>query len=259
MIGWASRLMAIGTGVLVLVAHQARAGEDAWLKLASVKTGQGLATEVVQIGRARGAFDRIRIESTGGSLEVDEIRAYFADGDMQRVARHLTVAPGGTSDAFELEGSARRLERIEITCKSRGFGSRSAEVAVWAEPSAATRQDADLAHVLDDDWELLGKEIVGPAVARNVMAIGDFEGRFDAVRVRVLRTDVAFHDIRIIYADGQADTLAVRKLLRAGDASPPLPLAGESRQIREIELVHEANPEMKGKAIVQVWAHRPSR
>ncbi len=45
MIGWASRLMAIGTGVLVLVAHQARAGEDAWLKLASVKTGQGLATE----------------------------------------------------------------------------------------------------------------------------------------------------------------------------------------------------------------------
>lgn len=259
MVGWAGRLLAVCVSTFALSTDGVWASDVPWLKLASVKTGGGMATEVMHIGRSRGAFDRIRIESTGGSLEVDEIRAYFADGDMQRVARHVAVGMGAASDAFELEGSARRLDRIEITCKSRPRAGSTGEVSVWAEPSAASRHDADLANVLDDDWELLGKEVIGSAVSRNVLAIGDFEGVFDALRVRVLRTDVAFHDIRIVYADGQTHTLAVRKLLRAGDASPPLPLVGEARHIREIELVHEANPEMKGKAIVQVWAHRPSR
>ena len=258
MMGWATRWLALGAGILSLLAHEAHAGDAPWRKLGTAAAGGGLATEVIPIGAVLGKFDRIRIEAAGGSVEVHEVRAYFADGDMQRVAQRIAVPPGQSSEAFELEGSARQLDRVEITCKARsGLGRRMAEVTLWAEPAA--HSDADVAQVFDESWELLGKETVGPAVARNVLAIGDFEGRFDAVRLRVLRTDVAFHDIRIVYADGQSDTLAVRKLLRAGDASPPLHLTGESRHIREIELVHEANPDMKGRAVVQVWARRPNR
>ena len=89
-----------------------------------------------------------------------------------------------------------------------------------------------------------------------MIPVGREAGRFASIRVAVERSDVAFHDIRVIYLDGEVDTLAVRRLIRAGDTSPPLNLKGDSRFIREIELVQEANPDTQAPAVIQVLARR---
>lgn len=243
--------------------RDAGAPDGGWIKLADRQVGQGLETAEVEIGRAAGRFDRIRLSATGGDVIVHEIRAYFADGDMQRVSKQGQIPAQGQSEAYLLDGGGRWLERIELTFKGRG--RLPALISVWGErgdePSTRTARSEGRAELGwgEPGWELLGKDTVGPTVSSRVFAIGRSEGRFEALRLRVLRSDVAFHDIRVVYMNGETDTLAVRRMIRAGDASPPLALKGQSRFIREIELVHEANPNVQEPAVVQVWARRTER
>ena len=238
----------------------AQPAEAAWVQLADKPVGGGLATEVVEVGRHAGSFERLRLSADGSNILVHEIRVYFADGDMQRLARQVTIPRNSKSEAYVLEGGGRHIDRVELTYKAQATFGRTASVGVWAEPAHSTPDANDLAHV-DDGWELLGKQLVGPAIVHNVIAIGRHDGRFQSLRLRVLQSDVAFHDIRVVYLNGDTVTLAVRRLVRAGDASPPLLLGapGESRFIREIQFVYEANPDLAANAIVQVWAQRLDR
>jgi hypothetical protein len=198
---------------------------------------------------------------------------------MQRMTDGSAIAMNALSKIFEIEGGGRHIQHLEMTYTGqRSQSGQSAVVNVWGAPSGdkadprsnlgqvATQSDARIEpvtapadDVFDVGWELLGREQVGPSISRNVIPIGRHEGRFDALRLRVLTSDVAFHDIRVVYLNGDSDTLAVRRLVRAGDASPPLSLRGDAQFIREVELIQEANPEMAGRAVVQVWAHRPDR
>jgi hypothetical protein len=246
---------------LAAAGDAAAARQSDWVKLADRQVGSGLETGTVEVGRRSGALERLQLTATGADLVVRELRVYFLDGDMQRFAGPFHVVRDATSPPYELEGGAREVDRIEMTYKAGvALARQPLVVGVWGDAGRAQdRPPTSGENVFDADWELLGKEIVGPAVVHNVIAIGRQEGRFEAVRLRVLSSDVAFHDVRVVYLNGVTETLAVRRLVRAGDASPPLPLSGEAQFIREIELVHEANPGMRDRAVVQVWARRVNR
>ena len=248
--------------------ERASAAEDAdgsqahWIKLADRTAGSGLETATVVVGRqaTAGWFSRIRLTATGGDLLVQEIRIYFADGDMQRLPGPARVARETRPASFPIEGGARPVDHIEMTYKGVSWSRQPVVAGLWAELVAGRDAASPPGPAsFDADWELLGKQVVGPAVAQDVIAIGRHEGRFDAVRLRVLGGDVAFHDIRVVYRDGNTETLAMRRLVRGGDASPPLSLSGEAQFIDKIELVHEADPQAREPTVVQVWARRPDR
>jgi hypothetical protein len=63
----------------------------------------------------------------------------------------------------------------------------------------------------------------------------------------------------VVYANGEEDAVAVRKLIRAGESSPPLELRRRDaggpggRRLEEVRLVHEGNPNHRGRAVVEVW------
>lgn len=230
-------------------------GQARWIKLGDQPIGTGLETVAVEVGLNAGAFERIRIATNGAELLIQELRVYFANGDMQRLSRDARIARNSRSEPFMIEGGPRDLDRIEMTFKGRAWGpQRDALLEVWAERADTGNRESV---VLEDDWLLLGKKSVGASIDNSVFPVGRQAGRFDSIRLAVQRSDIAFHDIRVVYLDGVVDTLAVRRLIRAGDASPPLVLkGGEARFIREVELVQEANPEMPGQAVVQVYARR---
>jgi hypothetical protein len=249
---------------LLLVCRGAFAGpaeapdpsRERWVKLGETPAGSGLETGTFEVGSRIGAFERLRIAAAGTDVFVQELRVYFADGHMQRVTRDARLARNTQSEPFLLDNSPRAIDRIEMTFKGRApAAQRDALVSVWAQ--AASRQRDELV-VLEDDWLVLGEKPVAASISQSVIAVGREAGRFEAIRLAVLSTDVAFHDIRVVYLDGEVDTLAVRRLIRAGDTSPPLTLKGPSRFIREIELIQEANPNTQLPAVVQVLARRSS-
>ena len=134
----------LSCGVLVVVlAASVPAGADpaetAWVRLAGKRAGGGLETEVIEVGRRAGSFERVRLSADGADLLVHEMRVYFADGDMQRLARHVRIARHATSEAFVLEGGARPIERIELTYKGQETLGGAPSVGIWAVPAHAAK------------------------------------------------------------------------------------------------------------------------
>lgn len=248
------KLASVLAGLLVAMpVAWAETTDNPWIKLGEKRIGTGLETGTLEIDRSVGAIARVRFSTTGADLFVQELRLYFTDGEMQRVVRDAHLARDAQSDAFPVEGGSRPVERIEMTFKGRAtLGRREGAVTVWAEPERPTQTLAALA----DGWLSLGQQTVGASIDRATYRVGREAGLFESIRLAVQRNDVAFHDIRVIYIDGEVDTLAVRRLIKAGDTSPPLALKGEARFIREVELVQESNPEIRERAVVEVLARR---
>lgn len=102
-------------------------------------------------------------------------------------------------------------------------------------------------------WELLGSQRVGFTVDRDIIRVGRKEGRFRAIQLRVRGNDVHVMDLKVIYANGQADDIQVRSEIREGTRTRPLDLKGDRRAIREVQMVYRRKANFRGKAVVEVW------
>jgi hypothetical protein len=63
-------------------------------------------------------------------------------------------------------------------------------------------------------------------------------------------TDVEFLDVRVVYGNGDPDSIPVRRVVKAGDDTGPLDLKGRDRFIERIELVYRSRPNLRGTATV---------
>jgi hypothetical protein len=87
---------------------------------------------------------------------------------------------------------------------------------------------------------------------RDVVKVGRREGKFKAIRLKVRGNDVEMLDLKVVYANGQPDDIAVRSHIRAGGQSGPLDLKGRDRAIDRVEMVYKSQPSFKGLATVCV-------
>ena len=82
----------------------AEPSDGAWTKLAERSVGTGLETATVEVESSFGGFDRLRLETAGADLFVQELRVYFTGGEMQRVVRDTIIARDARSEAYSIEG-----------------------------------------------------------------------------------------------------------------------------------------------------------
>jgi len=101
-------------------------------------------------------------------------------------------------------------------------------------------------------WVLIGTQSVGFQVERDTVS-GRGDGRFRAIRVCVAGAPVQFRDLDVRFANGQNQDVPVNRLVRPGQCSGTLNLAGEARNIREVALVYNAVPTFRGRATVSVY------
>ena len=73
---------------------------------------------------------------------------------------------------------------------------------------------------------------------RDSIRIGRREGRFKAIRLFTREADVEVLDLKVIYADGEPDDIAVQHFLRTGERTRPLDLKGWERAIDRVDLVY---------------------
>jgi hypothetical protein len=104
------------------------------------------------------------------------------------------------------------------------------------------------------EWEMLGEKAVGFGVDRDVIHVGRHEGRFERLMLRVSRNDIEVLDLRVVYANGEADDIHVRHFIHADEDTRPLDLQGDhGRRIERIELTYRSRPSFRGEAVVQVY------
>lgn len=105
-------------------------------------------------------------------------------------------------------------------------------------------------------WELLGQRQVGFQVDRDVVSARG-QGRFTVIRICVAHAPVNFRDVDVVFANGERQQLPVNAFVRAGGCTPNLDLRGEARRIARIEMVYNAVPSFRGRALVSVYGLHP--
>ena len=112
------------------------------------------------------------------------------------------------------------------------------------EPRAAERPGS---------WTLLGTQSVGFRIDRDVIRVGRQDGRFRAIKLRARGNDIEVLDLKVIYGNGQTEDLRVRHFMRKGSETRAIDLRGNTRFIREVQMVYKSRPNFRGRATVELW------
>ena len=104
----------------------------------------------------------------------------------------------------------------------------------------------------DNGEVLFGVQDVGFLVDRDVIRVGSEIGKFDRVRLRVLKNDIFVTDLKAIFNDGQTETLLTDAKIDSNRKTEWIPLKHKGF-IKEIQLVYRSRPDFKGQARVEVF------
>jgi Protein of unknown function (DUF2541) len=109
---------------------------------------------------------------------------------------------------------------------------------------------ASVAMTLPARWELLGQRVVNLRVDHDEILVTGFEGSFDKVKLKVLRGGIEFLDMKIHYANGGVEDVALRQLIPAGGETRVIDLRANNRVIRKVTFWYKSPGR---RAVVQVW------
>ncbi len=85
-----------------------------------------------------------------------------------------------------------------------------------------------------------------------MIRVGNEIGKFQKIRLRVLDNDIHINEIKVIYANGETDTLAVDADIPKNSRTSWIDLKGD-RFIKEIQLNYRSRPSFKGQARIEVF------
>lgn len=154
-------------------------------------------------------------------------------------ARDMSVLPLGSA----VERGQAASQVIEVAKRRRrDVGTR--ETA--PETSALPPGQASNGEVL------FGVQDVGFLVDRDVIRVGSEIGKFDRIRLRVLRNEIFVTDLKAIFDDGTSETLLTDAKIGADRKTDWISLK-HNGFIKEIQLVYRSKPDFKGQARVEVF------
>lgn len=99
---------------------------------------------------------------------------------------------------------------------------------------------------------LFGVQDVGFLVDRDTIRVGAEIGKFDRIRLRVLKNEIFVTDLKAVFADGSTETLLTDMKIPADRKTDWIPLTHKGF-IKEIQLVYRSKPDFKGQARVEVF------
>jgi len=88
--------------------------------------------------------------------------------------------------------------------------------------------------------DLLGTTLSQPRVEQSIIKVGKKEGRYQAVRLAVSKNDAQIIDLKVIYGNGQSESISVKQVFRAGQSSRSIPVKGGDRYIDQIVVTYLA-------------------
>jgi hypothetical protein len=106
-----------------------------------------------------------------------------------------------------------------------------------------------------DNWVFLGEAHVDGQHDHDMIEVGRFAGRYRALQIRVGNAPIEFDHIVVHYGNGQAETLHVREVIRAGRSSRAIPLAGD-RVVQSLELWYGKARRFSARPEVRLWGRR---
>jgi hypothetical protein len=178
---------------------------------------------------------------------------------------------GQRSRPIQLGKDGQSVRHIDLSYRLHLGAAGPANVELWGvrvataapaiaspEPSARRPTAAAAAPAAPGGEEtdgpgavLFGVQEVGTAADEDVFKLGRQYGRFARLQLRALGGTVELKELRVTYAGGEPDVLAVNGDVGTDEPTPWLELKGD-RFISEIAFVYPAQSR-RGKARLEIW------
>jgi hypothetical protein len=107
-----------------------------------------------------------------------------------------------------------------------------------------------------EGWKRLGQQEVDQKGDRDEISVGANEGIFNAIKIEVLRADVEFINVRVVYASGDDQNIEIRKNIKAGGESRAIDLEGRNRLIKKVVFIYKASRAESRRPIVVLFGRK---
>ena len=257
------------------------------LELSSGKASIDLSKERgkyngIRVRAKRGAVDLtcVQVVYRGGGVHNEERTIHLLDGersapiDMREGRRdvdrinilHKSGKGSATLEVLGIEASGK-MDKAPSKPMNRGACDKAGEVGtakattsapkddktqeIVTSPTAPKQTPAAPGKELPGGEVLFGSQTVGFGIDKDVIRVGNEIGKFDRIRLRVLDNDIHLNEVKVVYANGEPDVLAVNTDIKQNNKTNWLKLKGD-RFIKEIQLSYRSKPSFKGLARVEV-------
>lgn len=280
MAGIALALAGLGTSAV------AQKGEGNLVKIGTFNVDTGKDKDTLDLSKSDGKYRGLRIVAADGDITLSRLQVTYGDGSVHNEDRKIVLLDGertrpidaGSKDRYidkltlDLASGQKGKTKIEVFGIATDEGAKAKRVAVVAAPKAeekkkefkaaddkaetgriaGTATKAESSAVQADDEILFGAQYVGFLADRDVIRVGAEVGKFDRIRLRVLDNDITMKQMKVVYASGEADDIAVNAEIKANTRTKWFDLKGGDRFIREIQFVYNSKPNFKGQARIEV-------
>jgi Protein of unknown function (DUF2541) len=232
-----------------------RGGRPELVLLGEQQVGFRVDRDVINIGqnedwyRSR-AFRNLHFRAERNDVHMMNIRVVYMNGFAEEFRTDRLIR-NGQDLVVDLRGERSFIRSIEMVYRARPNFEGRAVVKVYGEAVRGFRPGPG--PDMGRDWVELGCQQVSLfGKDRDTVRVGRSEGRFKAIRLHVRGADVELLDVSVVYANGQPDNLTVRSVIRQGERTRPLDLAGRERAISQVDMTYRTIPNFKGMASVCV-------
>lgn len=223
------------------------AAADQWVLLGQQKVGKSVDKDVYPVGADKGQFSALKFRVTGNRVSVAEVRVFYGNGTTEFLPVKEHVNNGEETKAYDLKGTFRIIERIEVLYQSEN-----------PFKGQATFQVFGFRHVVapPENWVTLGTTKANLLLDHDTIHVGADKGLFRKIRFHVQHRPIQLFDVRVTFGNGQVQVYNFNKHLPAGVWSVPLDLIGDKRIIRQIDIVYKKDPSAPGDAFMTVQGER---
>lgn len=261
MLSW---LMALAIGIGALAAGDpaaAQRGERGgrWVELGTQTVGFNVDRDVIRVGRDEGWLRAIRLSAERADVQLINIRITYQNGYSENLRAETMLRAGGRPYLIDLRGERAFLKEVELVYRKRD--NVRGRALVKLEGQVTRGHGGPGGPGGPGRWVSLGTKKVGFIVDRDVIPVGRDEGWLTALRLKAERQDVRLVNVRIVYANGFAESFNADTTLRAGGRPYEIDLRGERSFLKQIELVYRTRPNFQGQAVVEIEGRvaRPRR
>lgn len=119
--------LALGAAAFVGTEVQAAS----WVLLGRRRVNGGLDFDQINVGRAAGVFNRIRLKVTGNDLMIYDLDVRYGNGANDDIPVRLLIPQGGQTRSIDLRANNRFISNVRFTYGKFANGRGATYVELW--------------------------------------------------------------------------------------------------------------------------------
>ena len=252
---------------------------DRWVRIAvqDVDLSSGVGT--IDLSKTSGSFKGFRLRVMRNRIDFNQVQFVYTDGTVHQVDKTFRLSRREKTKPLDYRAERRFIEEVNIGINSSGSGKGTARLEVWGiqdrkgrvakRPEAiqpvgtagADKQGDGLPPLptrlgggtrAGEGDVLFGAQYLEFESGRDVIRVGRHIGKFEKIRLRVRDNDIYINDVKVIYSEGDPDTLLVNSEVIADAQTDWLELTGD-RFVDAIHVNYKPRPEFEGQARIELF------